>query len=39
MLNKMLLSGAFLFSVTAMADMPAYFNNEIDQEYEHLLIH
>ncbi len=39
MLNKMLLSGAFLFSVTAMADMPAYFNNEIDQEYRAVLKH
>ncbi|WP_249930236.1 MULTISPECIES: hypothetical protein [unclassified Pseudoalteromonas] len=39
MLNKILLCSAFLFSVTALAERPDYFNDEIDKEYRAVLKH
>ena len=39
MLNKILLCSAFLFSVTALAERPNYFNDEIDKEYRAVLKH
>jgi hypothetical protein len=39
MLNKILLCSALLFSVTALAERPDYFNDEIEQEYLAVLKH
>ncbi|URQ92792.1 hypothetical protein [Pseudoalteromonas sp. SCSIO 43101] len=39
MLNKLLLCSALLFSVTALAERPDYFNDEIEQEYRAVLKH